>query len=258
MNKKYNLIGQIPEAIFNISSLNYIALTLNKFSGRIPTSAGLHLPNLLGLYLSGNELEGEIPLHITNASRLVRLGLATNFFSGSIPTNWESLRDLRLLFLHDNHLTSEYGLPFFQSLADCRMLQYLDVGYNPLNSIPPNSIGNLSSTIEFFEISDAQINGLIPTSIGNMSGLTTLVFQNNNFTGNILLEFGNLKQLPGLYLNNNKLQGHIPEAVCHLSHLGRLNLEGNELFGIIPACIENLSMLQHLYLDSNKFSPKIP
>ncbi|KAG5609103.1 hypothetical protein H5410_020384, partial [Solanum commersonii] len=187
--QNYNLIGQIPEAIFNISSLKYIALTLNKFSGTIPTSTGLHLPNLLELHLSGNELEGEIPLHITNASKLESLGLSTNFFSGSIPTNLGNLHDLRLLFLQDNQLTSQYELPFFQSLADCRMLQYLDVGYNPLNSILPNSIGNLSSTIEFFEISDAHINGLIPTSIGNMSGLTTLVFQDNSFTGNIPPEF---------------------------------------------------------------------
>ncbi|KAH0678655.1 hypothetical protein KY284_019740 [Solanum tuberosum] len=254
----YNLIGQIPEAIFNISSLEYIALTSNKLSGRIPTSTGLHLPNLLELHLSGNELEGEIPPHITNASKLERLGLATNFFSGSIPTNLGNLRDLRLLFLHENQLTSEHELPFFQSLADCRMLQYLDVGYNPLNSVLPNSVGNLSSTIEFFEMSNAHIDGLIPTSIGNMSGLITLFFQDNSFMGNIPPEFGKLKQLQGLYLNNNKLQGHIPEAVCNLSHLGRLNLEGNKLFGLIPACIGNLSMLQHLYLGSNKFSSKFP
>ncbi|KAH0684562.1 hypothetical protein KY289_022314 [Solanum tuberosum] len=254
----YNLIGQIPEAIFNISSLKYIALTSNKLSGRIPTSTGLHLPNLLELHLTDNELEGEIPPHITNASKLEYLGLARNFFSGSIPTNWGSLPDLRLLFLHENQLTSEHELPFFQSLADCRMLQYLDVGYNPLNSILPNSIGNLSSTIKFFIISDAHISGLIPTSIGNMSGLTTLVFQDNNFTGNIPPEFGMLKQLQGLSLSNNKLQGHIPEAVCHLSNLNILNFEGNELFGLIPACIGNLSMLQHLYLYSNKFSSKLP
>ncbi|XP_055836321.1 probable LRR receptor-like serine/threonine-protein kinase At3g47570 [Solanum dulcamara] len=254
----YNLIGQIPEDIFNISSLKYIALTSNKLSGRIPTSTGLHLPNLLELHLSGNELEGEIPPHITNASKLEALGLASNFFSGSIPTNWGNLRDLWLLFLHDNQLTSEHELPFFQSLTDCRMLQSLDVGYNPLNSVLPNSIGNLSSTIELFDISDAHINGLIPTSIGNMSGLTTLVFQANFFTGNIPPEFGKLKQLQGLYLNNNKLQGQIPEAVCSLSNLDRLYLEGNELFGLIPACIGNLSMLQHLYLGSNKFSSNLP
>ncbi|KAH0682163.1 hypothetical protein KY289_019915 [Solanum tuberosum] len=225
--------GQIPEAIFNTpSSLEYIALTSNKLSGRIPTSTGLHFPNLLELHLSGNELEGELPPHITNASKLERLGLATNFFSGSIPTNLGNLRDLRLLFLHDNHLTSEHDLPFFQSLADC----------------------NLSSTIEIFEMSNAHINGLILTSIGNMSGLITLFFQDNSFMGNIPPEFGKLKQLQGLYLNNNKLQGHISEAVCNLSHLGRLNLEEGE----VPSDIGELKAIVKLDLSGNHFSGMIP
>ncbi|PHT54304.1 hypothetical protein CQW23_08766 [Capsicum baccatum] len=250
--------GQIPKAIFNISSLKLIALTLNKLSGRIPTSTGLHLPNLEELHLTGNALEGEIPAHITNVTKLKYLGLADNFFSGSIPTNWGNLRDLRLLFLHINQLTSQHELPFFHSLADCRMLEYLDVGNNPLNSILPNSVGNLSSTIKFFEISDAHINGLIPPGIGNLSGLTTLVFQRNNLMGNIPPAISELKQLQGLYLNKNKLNGHIPDVICHLSNLDQLNLDDNELFGLIPACIGNLSMLQHLYLGSNRFSSKFP
>lgn len=87
LKKNYNLISQILKAIFNISSLKYIVLSLSKLSGRIPTSTGLHLRNLLELHLIGNELEGKIPLHIINASNLELSGLASNFFNGSIPTN---------------------------------------------------------------------------------------------------------------------------------------------------------------------------
>ncbi|PHU16742.1 hypothetical protein BC332_12437 [Capsicum chinense] len=138
------------------------------------------------------------------------------------------------------------------------MLRYLQVGSNPLNGVLPNSIGNLSSTIENFNIADAHINGLIPTGIVNMSGLTALDFRGNNLTGSIPFEIGKLKQLQGLYLTTNKLQGYIPEAVCHLSNLVQLSLEANELSGLIPECFGNLSMLQMLYLDSNKLSSKFP
>ncbi|XP_047268889.1 LRR receptor-like serine/threonine-protein kinase EFR [Capsicum annuum] len=233
--------GQIPKAIFNISSLKLIALTLNKLSGRIPTSTGLHLPNLEELHLTGNALEGEIPAHITNVTKLKYLGLADNFFSGSIPTNWGNLRDLRLLFLHINQLTSEHELPFFHSLADCRMLEYLDVGNNPLNSILPNSVGNLSSTIKFFEISDAHINGLIPPGIGNVSGLTTLVFQRNNLMGNIPpaigpipLSFASLISLEILDLSVNALSGTIPRSLEELLYLKAINVSFNDLEGEIP------------------------
>ncbi|CAN4106755.1 unnamed protein product [Withania somnifera] len=259
--QNYNLIGKIPEAIFNISSLETIAFSHNNLSGRIPDPTTLHLPNLKRLYLADNQLEGEIPLFITNTSKLEILVLAQNFLTGTIPTNLGNLRELQDLFLHSNQLTSEpreRELLFLNSLADCRMLRYLQVGYNPLNGVLPNSIGNLSSTIEVFHIGDAQISGFIPTSIGNMSGLTSLVFQDNNLMGNIPPEIGKLKQLQGLYLTTNKLQGHIPEAVCHLSNLVQLSLDDNELSGLISECLGNLSMLQNLYLGSNKFSSKFP
>ncbi|KAH0681117.1 hypothetical protein KY284_022202 [Solanum tuberosum] len=257
----YNLIGQIPEAIFNISSLEVIDFSFNNLSGRIPTTTGLHLPNIKDLHLGVNQIKGSIPLFITNASKLEILELNNNFLTGTIPNNLGNLHELQIMLLHTNQLANEprqRELLFFNSLADCRMLRYLQVGNNLLNDVLPNSIGNLSYTIQNFYIADAHINGLIPTSIGNMSGLTVLSLGGNNLMGNIPPEIGKLKQLQGLYLTNNKLQGHIPKAVCQLSNLVKLTLQGNELSGLIPECLGNLSMLQYLYLGSNKFSSKFP
>ncbi|XP_049370752.1 receptor kinase-like protein Xa21 [Solanum verrucosum] len=244
-----------------MSSLEMIAFNFNNLSGRIPATTGLHLPNLERLYLSKNHLEGEIPPHITNASKLKTLELNSNFFSGSIPTNLGNLRELQMLHLDHNQLTNEpreHELRFFNSLANCRMLRDLDMSTNMLNGTLPDTIGNLSSTIEFFAIIDAYINGPIPTGIGNMSSLISLSLHGNNLVGSIPSEIGKLKQLQGLYLNNNKLQGHIPEAVCGLSNLVQLVLDGNELFGLIPACIGNFSMLQYISLRNNNFASKLP
>ncbi|XP_047268880.1 receptor kinase-like protein Xa21 [Capsicum annuum] len=180
--QNYNLTGHIPEAIFNISSLEIIDFSSNNLSGRIPTTTGLHLPNLEGLFL------GQIPLFITNASKLETLGLENNFLKGTIPTNLGNFRELHALILNSNQLTNEpreHELQFFNSLADSRMLRYLQVGSNPLNGVLPYSIGNLSSTIEVVYLADAHISGFMPASTGNISGLITLVFQNNNLMGNI-------------------------------------------------------------------------
>ncbi|KAF3629339.1 putative LRR receptor-like serine/threonine-protein kinase-like [Capsicum annuum] len=150
---------------FNISSLKYIGFNLNNLSGRIPTTTGFHLPNLISLVLGGNQLEGEIPLFITNASNLKILDLAGNFLTGTIPTNLGNLHELQRLLLHSNQLTNEpteHELRLFNSLVDCRMLRYLQVGSNPLNGVLPNSIGNVSSTIEILYIGDTHLNGLIP------------------------------------------------------------------------------------------------
>ncbi|KAH0776002.1 hypothetical protein KY290_007413 [Solanum tuberosum] len=258
LGQNYNIIGQIPKAIFNISSLEMIGFNLNNLSGRIPATAGLLLPNLEELYLGENQLEGEIPLYITNSSKLELLQLDNNFFTGTIPTNLGNLRQLRTLLLNHNQLTNEpreHELRFFNSLADCRMLQYLDVSKNKLNGILPDTIGNLSSTIERFGIVYAYINGPIPTGIGNMSSLTTLGLSGNNLVGSIPSEIGKLKQLQGLYLTNTKLQGHIPEAMSGLLHL---DVSQNSIEGEVPLDIGELKAIVDLYLSSNRLSGMIP
>ncbi|KAG5609188.1 hypothetical protein H5410_020469 [Solanum commersonii] len=129
--------------------------------------------------------------------------------------------------LHDNQLTNElreHELRFFNSLANCRMLRYLQVGNNPLNGTLPNSTRNLSSTIENFNIVDAHINGLIPTSIGNMSGLTVLSLGKNNLMGNTPPEIEGEISGDGVFANST-LQ----------SFLGNKGLCGMHILEI-PAC----------------------
>ncbi|MCD9559883.1 hypothetical protein HAX54_018211 [Datura stramonium] len=131
---------------------------------------------------------------------------------------------------------------FFNTLADCRMLQYLEVGSNPLNGVLPNSIGNLSSTIENFYIADAHISGFIPASTGNMSSLTTLLFHEINLTrsipseiGSFPLSFANLISLEFLDLSLNALSGTTPKCLEKLSYLKAIDVSFNDLEGEIPS-----------------------
>ncbi|KAH0678667.1 hypothetical protein KY284_019752 [Solanum tuberosum] len=243
----YNLIGQIPEAIFNISSLEVSDFSFNNLSGRIPTITGLHLPNIKDLNLGVNQIKGAIPLFIKNASKLEILELNNNFLTGTIPNNLGNLHELQILLLHTNQLANEprqRELLFFNSLADCRMLRYLQVGNNPLNGVLPNSIGNLSYTIQNFYIADAHINGLIPTSIGNVSGLTTLIIEGNNLTGSIPPEIegevpsdiGELKVIIALDLSKGVIpSGGVFANSTLQSFLGNKGLCGVHILEI-PAC----------------------
>ncbi|MCD9559891.1 hypothetical protein HAX54_018219 [Datura stramonium] len=241
----YSLTGIIPPSVRNATKLLNFGLSGNRINGNIP-----------------KEIEGEIPLFITNASKLEILELQNNFITGTISNNLENLRELQELFLYNNQLTNEpreHDFQFFNSLEDCRMLQYLQAGSNPLNGFLPNSIGNLSFTIVNIHMEDAHISDFIPASTGNMSDLTALIFHENNLTGSIPSEIGKLKHLQGLSLSNNKLQGHIPEIVCSLSNLVALDIDNNEFSGSIPECLGNLSKLQEFFLISNRsLSSKFP
>ncbi|KAM3338934.1 putative leucine-rich repeat receptor-like protein kinase [Capsicum galapagoense] len=256
-------IGQILKAIFNISTFEAIAFSFNNLSGRIPTTTGLH--HLKFLLLGNNQIEGEIPLFIANASKLEILELANNFLTGTIPINLGNLQEQRILILHDNLPTNELReceLRFFNSLTDCRILQYLDVGSKLLNGVLPNSIGNLSSTIELIHLGDAHISGFIPTSIGNMSGLSALVFQQNHLMGNIPPEIegevpsdiGKLKALIYLDLSANHFSGMIPTTLGELQNLEFLDLSNNSFSGPILLSFVNLIILEFLGLSLNALS----
>ncbi|PIA37063.1 hypothetical protein AQUCO_03100075v1 [Aquilegia coerulea] len=256
-----NLTGVIPEMIFNISSLKYIAFTENRLSGTIPLTTGLLLPNLKGLFLAANRLSGDIPISISNASNLLELELSQNFFSGTIPNNLGNLRQLQFLNLQNNLLSndpSKVELDFLTPLSECRSLQFLILGDNRLNGILPSSVANLSSSIEMFNIDNAQIKGKIPLGIGNLSDMITLLLGNNELSGTIPSTIGQLTKLQRLYLPNTGLQDAIPNELCNLNRLGELHIGEGNISGPIPDCIGNLSLLRAISLQSNKLTSTIP
>ncbi|KAG6696168.1 hypothetical protein I3842_09G134700 [Carya illinoinensis] len=252
--------GPIPFEIFNISTLQIIGMSSNNLSGPLPSNLGLFLPNLQDLLLGGNELSGTIPSSISNASQLTLLELSRNSFSGFIPNTIGNLALLQALNLGRNNLT--IGSPkmnsLFSSLSNCKYLETLSFALNPLNAILPNSIGNLSTSLQIFFLGGCNIKGSIFQDIGNLSSLTSLDLGNNDLVGLIPTAWGKLGMLQGLYLHNNRLQGPIPSNLCHLKSLFQLSLTGNELVGQIPECINNLALLRYLYLSSNKLTSTVP
>ncbi|XAR51188.1 Non-specific serine/threonine protein kinase [Bertholletia excelsa] len=200
-------------------------------------------------------------MSLTNASMLVQMELSDNFFTGTMPMNLGDLRQLKYLNLAFNQLTNEPGkleLGFMNSMVECRMLQYIVLAGNPLDGVLPESVGNLSSSVENFIAHCAHIQGQIPHGIGNVSGMLTLILVGNNLTGNISPEIGQLTQLQRLILQENKLQGSIPKELCNLVNAGEIMLPKNDLSGSIPSCIGNLSKLQRIFLSSNKLKSTVP
>ncbi|CAL5376596.1 unnamed protein product [Camellia sinensis] len=235
------LTGPIPPAIFNKSS------NVNAFSGNLPTNNGLFLPNLELLLLDHNQLTGNIPSSLCNSSKLTILILGTNLFTGPVPKHLGNLKHLERLILAQNQLTNEPGsieLSFLTNLTNCTSLVELWMEQNKLSGTLPNSIGNLSNSLEILSVSLNQLIGTIPKEIGSLRNLTVLSLVYNNLNGNIPSTLGEIKSLQRLYLGGNNFHGSIPIEICLLSNLGELYVEKNELSGSIPSCIENLRGLQ--------------
>ena len=256
-----NLNGTIPSSIFNISSLYTLALELNSLSRTLPSTFGLQLPNLGELYLEENQLSGSIPSYLSNCSQLTILELSRNQFTGPVPASLGHLENLQILNLEVNQLENQPGsldLSFLTDLTRYRSLKILVISENPFSSHLPDSLGNLSSSLQVIFADSCNIKGPIPKGIGALRNLNMLALSDNNLTGTIPSTIKGMKSLQRLYLDGNQLEQSIPTEICLLANLGEMALQKNNLSGPIPSCIGNLFNLQIMFISSNQLSSSIP
>ena len=256
-----NLNGTIPSSIFNISSLRVLALAFNSLSGTLPSTFGLQLPNLWKLYLEENQLSGSIPSYLSNCSQLTLLELSSNQFTGPVPAGLGYLENLQILNLRENQLKIQPGsleLSFLTDLTRCGSLKMLVISENPFSSLLPDSVGNLSSSLQAFVANSCNIKGPIPKEIGSLRSLSVLFLSDNNLSGPIPPTIKGMKSLQRLYLDGNQLEQRIPTEICLLANLGDMALQNNNLSGPIPSCIGNLIHLQIMLLSSNSLSSSTP
>uniref|UniRef100_A0A3Q7FPN4 non-specific serine/threonine protein kinase n=1 Tax=Solanum lycopersicum TaxID=4081 RepID=A0A3Q7FPN4_SOLLC len=239
--------------LFNISTLIEVSVFFNKLSGSLPYASGYWQTNLELLNLGQNNIGGVIPTSISNSSYLQIVDLSINKFSGQIPNSLGDLRNLEYLDLFVNNLSSPH-LSILTSLVNCRYLKEVILGDNPLNGVLPDTIGNLSSSIEIFDIYRTEIRGQIPLGIGNLSNLNTLFLSGNDLTGSMPTTLCDLHILQRLGLAVNRLSGSLPECLCKMSVLGLLSLYHNRISGPIPSCIGNATSLRNVYLSSNRLT----
>nr|XP_009766970.1 PREDICTED: probable LRR receptor-like serine/threonine-protein kinase At3g47570 isoform X1 [Nicotiana sylvestris] len=247
------LSGSIPEELFNISTLREMSLGFNNLSGSLPSASSYWQTNLHLLHLGGNIIDGVIPSSISNSSDLKGLILNNNKFSGPIPNSLGDLRQLKLLKLFENNLSSPH-LSILTSLANCRSLKEIVISDNPLNGVLPDSIGNLSSSLERFYLYRSEIRGQIPLGIGNLSNLNILSLYGNDLTGSVPRTLCDLQNLQVLALKQNWLSGLLPECLCKLPELGVVSLSYNQISSPIPYCIGNTTSLRNIYLHSNRLT----
>ncbi|KAK2980322.1 hypothetical protein RJ640_023737 [Escallonia rubra] len=251
--------GEIPSSLPRCASLQSISLAGNNFTGIIPKDIG-NLSVLQTLYIGGNQLTGTIPNSISNSSKISFLDLGNNMLTGNVPTFFGELTLLQSLQLGPNLLTIEpfLGLSFLTSLTNCRSLSALMMGSNRLHGVLPNSVGNLSASLQFLDATGCHITGMIPSEIGNLSNLLSLYLGDNDLTGSIPETIGKLQKIQRLQVYDNAVHGLIPDSICKLTHLGELILMNTKLHGSIPSCLGNLTSLQKLQLGSNALTSHMP
>ncbi|WOH09075.1 hypothetical protein DCAR_0728530 [Daucus carota subsp. sativus] len=255
-----NLSGMIPLSLYNISSLTQLSLDENELQGTLHPSIGSMLPLLQVIQLSDNQFTGLLPLSLSNCSKLEIFQMNTNFFEKKIAINFGGQNSLMNIVLDENNFgTGETDeMNFIGSLSNCSNLQGLGVSDNKLKAVLPDSVGNLSTKINYLNLAGNQLYGRLPSSIGNLINLDTFGLDDNQFSGTIPISIGNLEKLQVVAFSQNKFSGVIPQSIGNLTLLTKLYMNMNRLEGNIPINLANCSRLLTLELSQNNFTGLIP
>ncbi|KAF8686614.1 hypothetical protein HU200_043440 [Digitaria exilis] len=268
------LHGLVPLSMYNLSLLWSFHVEGNRLHGSIPDDIGSKFfPAMEDLSFANNRFTGGIPSSLSNLTTLTSLQLSTNGFTGLVPRDLGRLQRLQYLYMPYNLLEADdtAGWEFITSLANCSQLLQLSLGYNSFGGQLPNSMVNLSATLQYLYLSDCpSISGSIPQDIGNLVGLSILGLANTSISGMIPSSIGKLANLVqlGLYcarrLNwlaaySNGLEGPVPASLGKLTKLYLLDLSANyRLNGSIPKEILLPSLSYSLNLSHNSFSGPLP
>jgi len=249
----------LPSKLYNMSYLTLFSAGINQFNGSLPSNMFLTLPNLQVFGIGMNKISGPIPSSISNASRLLLFNIPYNIV-GPVPTGIGYLKDVWSVAMGNNHLgnNSSHDLDFLTSLTNCTNLRVLHLNLNNFGGSLPNSVANLSSQLNQFDISHNKITGTVPARLGNLINLIGINMKFNLLTGSIPASFGKLQKIQSLTLNVNTLSAEIPSSLGNLSKLFQLDLSNNMLEGSIPPSIGNCQMLQYLDLSKNHLIGTIP
>jgi hypothetical protein len=98
------LLGPIPTSFAQLTSMNYLYINNNKFSGLVSDVFHLIPPSVTDLELSENMFSGTVSFDYTGL-KLENLYLRQNFFTGSIPDEVPLLADILKLDIGDNMMT---------------------------------------------------------------------------------------------------------------------------------------------------------
>ena len=251
--------------------MNLQALDYSKaFRGKLDSSI-CELQHLTSLNLGNHYLEGKIPKCIGSLGRLIELNLMNNNFVSVIPPSLGNLSNLQTLNHADNILIITNDLEWLSHLFGLRYLDLSYVNltlvvdwlssiskipslselhlYNcGLHQVTPKSIDldisnsgisdsfpkwfwNLSSSLEYLNVSHNKLNGPLPKSFPCMKVSydyddRVWDFSSNNLNGSL----PSFPKLRSLFLSNNMFTGSLSSFCTSQSHsLIYLDLSSNLL-----------------------------
>ncbi|XP_029178483.1 protein artichoke [Nylanderia fulva] len=268
----YNTLRLIDDGVFDgLSRLEQLDLKYN----RLATLHGRSfrpLKSLMDVNLRGNRVEVLRPDIFQENARLQRIDLSRNNLAQIPHATFANTRELRELYASHNTLTELPG-----SLHGLTALRVLDLSFNKLNILSPETLSSLSSLLELKlvrnrirELREGAFDGLQRLSLIDLEDNDLRVIERNAIKALPELQavrlgrnrlqsipsgaFTELPLLQSAELQENRIQEIASNAFINVPHLLFLNLSHNNLPGLEYIGLESLHSLEVLDLSYNRLS----
>jgi Leucine-rich repeat (LRR) protein len=247
-----DLFGTIPTQIATMDTLTILLLDFNQLTGTLPSEL-ISLTNLVHLVVNSNLLTGTIAPEFGAMQALEEFDVGGNLLFGSIPTELGQFYQLLEFLIYDTSITGTIPT----ELAQLTLLNLLDLSSNQLSGTVPTEIYSLNE-LYYFQVDHNLLSGTISTFIEKLSAMDYFDLASNILTGTLPAELWTLTTTVQLVLANNQLTGTISEDVASLALLTSIIMNGNLLTGVIPSAMGTLTKLEAIILYSNYLSSSMP
>ncbi|ONI12515.1 hypothetical protein PRUPE_4G169900 [Prunus persica] len=279
-----NIIGLLPEDIYNATKLEEIALPFNSLHGAISDKI-VNLTNLAILDLSFNHFGGKLPLNLGKLSKLKFVTFNSNNLKGNLPPSLMNCTNLVELRLGNNNLEGDISMLDFSRLSQ---LTKLDLRINNFTGTVPVSLYSCRS-LKAIGLTRNHLEGQIQAEILSLKSLSFLTLGYNRLSNltramkilmgckslqslslagsyegegmpsdDDMVDFDGFQNLRVLNLADSDLNGQIPVWLSKLKNLEMLTLDGNQITGSIPSWLGTLPRLFYISLRDNRISGEFP
>uniref|UniRef100_A0A7I4D5Y0 Protein kinase domain-containing protein n=1 Tax=Physcomitrium patens TaxID=3218 RepID=A0A7I4D5Y0_PHYPA len=228
-----SIIGNLPEGIWNFTSLSSLTLTGNpELKGVLPPFTGSSLLwTLKNLDLHGNGLHGSIPSTYGDMlSGLEDLDLSNNRLNGALPENLGKLEKLWTLKLSHNQFSGSIPRMIFRNLS---RLVTMNMSFNAFNGSVDLLVNK--TNLDDLDLSNNYFTGSMP-NLSSWSNLQSLNLSNNKFDPlDISASLQNVNEnLLSLGLSNTSLHGTLSTSMLkRFTKLRTIELDYNNIDGTL-------------------------
>lgn len=214
----HGISGTIPPEISLLSHLHYLDLSQNELMGTIPENL-FELTKLEKIYLYQNAISGTLSTSIGKLVNLTHLHLSHNQLTGSIPHTMRTTFDVTRQYHYINMYSNKFSGPFHEGLG-WENVVYLDLGRNSFTGTLPQDLDSFVS-LRHLHLDHNLFNGTIPDSLpaAGSDRLKQLSLDHNELDGEFPGDWAYSWHLTALTLHNNTLTSPVPTDVCAMSIL---------------------------------------